>query len=112
MLSNFKKKAVITLSLGALLLSTVPASSQAKPAKPRPTQADTSYQQAKKDLPNNMYVLYRVIDRLSRANELDQRPWRIVLVPKYEINAFADEANLIAVYTGIIDQQAKAIPQP
>ena len=112
MLSNFKKKAVITLSLGALLLSTVPTSSQAKPAKPRPIQADTSYQQAKKDLPNNMYVLYRVIDRLSRANELDQRPWRIVLVPQYQINAFADEANLIAVYTGIIDQQAKAIPQP
>lgn len=51
-------------------------------------------------------MLYRVIDRLSRANDLDQRPWRIVLVPQYQINAFADEANLIAVYTGIIDQQA------
>lgn len=111
MLTNFKNKAAITLSLGALLLSTVPTSA-AKPAKPRPTQADTSYQQAKKDLPNNMYVLYRVIDRLSRANELDQKPWRIALVPKYQLNAFATEANLVAVYTGILDQQAKAIPQP
>lgn len=106
MLSNFKKKAAITLSLSALLLSTIPTSSEAKPAKPRPTQADTNYQQAKKDLPNNMYVLYRVVDRLSRANELDQKPWRIVLVPQYQLNAFADEANLIAVYTGIIDQLA------
>lgn len=106
MWTNFKKKAAVTLSLGALLLVTIPTPSVAKPAKPRPTPADTGYQQAKKDLPNNMYVLYRVIDRLARANELDQKPWRVVLVPKYQINAFATEANLIAVYTGIIDQLA------
>lgn len=53
-----------------------------------------------------MYVLYRVVDRIARANELDQRPWRVKIAPEYDINAFATEVNLIALYTGILDQLA------
>ena len=64
------------------------------------------YQQAKEELPENFYVLYRIIERVARANALDERPWRIVVVPTYDINAFATEVNLIALHTGIMDQLA------
>lgn len=69
------------------------------------TQPDV-YQQAKKELPAELYVAYRVTDRLARANQLDSKPWRVLLVPTYEINAFADEVNLIALHHGMVDQLA------
>ena len=108
MLANFKKKVAVMVYAGTLLFSTAPVPAQAQPTQQtQSTQGGTAtYQQAEKDLPQNMYVLYRVVDRLARANELDQRPWRVAIAPEYDINAFATEANLIAVYTGILDQLA------
>lgn len=67
---------------------------------------ETIYQKAKKELPEDLYISYRVIDRLARANGIDETPWRIGIVQEYHINAFATEANLIAVYTGLLDQVA------
>ncbi len=64
------------------------------------------YQQAKEELSGDFYVLYRIIERVARANGLDERPWRITIVPTYDINAFATEVNLIAMHTGIMDQLA------
>jgi len=106
MLALFRKDPLILISLSALLL-TAGSLTEAKPV-PRSSarQAVPVYQQAAKDLPKNMYVLYRVVDRLARANGVDQHPWRVAIMPKYDINAFATEGNLIAVYTGILDQLA------
>jgi predicted Zn-dependent protease len=65
---------------------------------------DPAYQRAKKELSKDVYLVYRIIERLARANGLDDRPWRIGIVPTYDINAFAAEANLIAVFNGLLDQ--------
>ncbi len=64
----------------------------------------TIYQQAKEELTSDMYALYRLVDRIARANGFDNRPWRVKIIPKYDINAYANQVNLIAVYDGILDQ--------
>lgn len=63
-----------------------------------------TYQDAKKKLPEDWYLVYRTVDRIARANDLDETPWRIDVVKEYQINAYAGELNLIAVYAGILDQ--------
>ena len=68
--------------------------------KPQPSIHD----RAKAELPEDYYIIYRITERLIRANDLDNLPWRIFINPKYEINAYATENNLIALYGGIIDQ--------
>ena len=52
------------------------------------------------------YVVYRIVDRIARANEIDQTPWRIRIIPTYDVNAFASEVNLLAFYSGLLDQVA------
>lgn len=94
-------------SLALLLLQTsLPA--LAKPTKNQTLQVQSQvsdiYKQAKADLPEDWYVIYRVVDRLARANDLDNGTWRVAVVPEYDINAFATENNLIAVYDGLLDQ--------
>ncbi|MBG1266018.1 M48 family metallopeptidase [Nostoc sp. WHI] len=104
---NWNRTLITTGSLCVLLLSAM-LPVQGKPArqkKPAPT-ATTIYQQAKKELPEDFYTLYRVIDRVARANELDNRPWRVVAVPKYDVNAYASDINLVAIHDGILDQLA------
>lgn len=64
------------------------------------------YEQARRDLPEHTYVVYRIIDRISRANGLDRTPWRVRTIQEYNVNAFATEINLIALYTGLMDQLA------
>ncbi|WP_353674848.1 M48 family metallopeptidase [Synechocystis sp. LKSZ1] len=49
-------------------------------------------------------MVYRIVDRIARANNLDQTPWRVVTINKYDVNAFATDTNLIALYTGLLDQ--------
>ena len=62
------------------------------------------YQKAKTQLPPDFYALYRIVDRLSRANEYDGRPWQIVRVAKFDTQAFAKNANLIPIYNGVLEQ--------
>ncbi|NJO46280.1 MAG: M48 family metalloprotease [Oscillatoriales cyanobacterium RM2_1_1] len=52
----------------------------------------------------DLYVLYRLVEKLARANNLDERNWRFRLVNQYEINASASELNLLTFYAGLIDQ--------
>lgn len=52
------------------------------------------------------YVVYRIVDRIARANQIDQTPWRIRIIPTYDVNAFASEVNLLAFYSGLLDQVA------
>jgi predicted Zn-dependent protease len=64
------------------------------------------YDRAKSELPDNLYVLYRIIERLARANELDSHPWRVIIADDDQINAHATEANLIVIHFGLLDQTA------
>ncbi|MEO1431109.1 MAG: M48 family metalloprotease [Cyanobacteria bacterium J06633_8] len=96
---SWKTKFLSISSLCLILFSaTLPVQ-----AKPSPASMKT-FERAKKELPKDWYAFYRIVDRIARANGYDQRPWRITLIPKYDINAFATDVNLIAMYDGIIDQ--------
>lgn len=106
-MSHFRTRLAIISSLLALLLpSGLPV--QAKPAQQeRPASTTTTiYQRAKEELPPDLYALYRVIDRVARSNGLDSSPWRVGIGSQYEINAFATEVNLLALYNGLLDQLA------
>lgn len=91
----------------ALSLS-IPLASDARPllaqsAAAGATRNTTFFKKAQQELAGNYYFLYRIIDRLARANSLDQNPWRIQNLAKYDMNAYATEVNLIAVYDGLLD---------
>lgn len=98
-MNSWKTKFLTISSFCLFLFST------ALPVEAKPTPASMkTFERAKKDLPKDWYAFYRIVDRIARANGYDQRPWRIVIIPKYDINAFATDVNLIAMYGGIIDQ--------
>lgn len=102
---QFRTRLAIISSLCAMLLPTgLPV--QAKPAQETRPAAATIYQRAKEQLPPDLYALYRVIDRVARANGLDSNTWRVGIAPQYEINAFATDVNLLAFYNGLLDQLA------
>jgi predicted Zn-dependent protease len=102
------KLAVATLTFVLLLQTALAAPAKRKPqAKPAtPAKPETIYDRAKKDLPEHVYVIYRIVERIARANNLDRTPWRIVAIQEYNVNAFARDINLIALYTGLMDQLA------
>jgi len=116
MFKKFAKLALLTLlcillSQTGWLVLAKPKPAAPKPATPARTappaaqpKPDSIYDTAKKQLPEEIYVGYRIVERLARANNIDQTPWRLTLVPEYEVNAFATEVNLLAMYTGLIDQ--------
>ena len=94
-----RSKLISIVSLCTLLFSTtLPV--EAKPV----SKGHPIYQRAKKELPQDFYALYRIIDRVARANGYETSPWRIAVFPKYDINAFATDVNLVAIYDGILDQ--------
>lgn len=67
-------------------------------------KTNSIYQNAKTQLPPDFYALYRIVDRLSRANEYDSRPWQVVRAGKFDTQAFAKNANLISIYNGVLEQ--------
>jgi beta-barrel assembly-enhancing protease len=93
------------LLLPGLSLTTLAAAATANPAQVRLAQANEhpTFLRAKRELKPELYTLYRIVDRLSRANGLTETAWRVRVIPEYNINAFATEANLIGVYSGIMD---------
>lgn len=76
------------------------------PAMAQRGNPEAAYTKAQQDLSNDFYTLYRIVDRIARANDLDTVPWRVQVLKKYDINAFATEVNLIGVYNGLLDQVA------
>ena len=102
------KFALATLTVTLLLQTALAAPTKPKPqAKPvAPAKPETVYDRAKKELPENVYAIYRIVDRIARANNLDRTPWRIMAIQEYNVNAFATDINLIALYTGLMDQLA------
>ncbi|MEM1172250.1 MAG: M48 family metallopeptidase [Cyanobacteria bacterium P01_H01_bin.35] len=101
--------AAITLLLPINQLSVRANSTSSKNSTPTKQTTDSEqprniYQQAKEELPEDLYTLYRIVDRIARANTLDEKHWRIVIVPEYNLNAFATNVNLITLYNGILDR--------
>ncbi len=104
---NWKRKLLTNCSLCLFLcFATLPALAKPTPQRKPASTSSTIYQQAKKQLPEDFYTLYRIVDRIARANKFDTRPWRVVAISQYGVNAFATDVNLIAVYDGILDQLA------
>ncbi len=68
------------------------------------SETNSIYQNAKTQLPPDFYALYRIVDRLARANEYDTRPWQIVRIAKYDTQAFTKNANQISIYNGALEQ--------
>lgn len=50
------------------------------------------------------YLVYRAIERIARANRLDERPWRFVVPQTNSVNATASNLNLISFETGLLQQ--------
>jgi predicted Zn-dependent protease len=101
-----KKLFFISLTFLFLFQSNLVLAKTPKKAKTTQAKPTDIYTKAKKELPEDFYAVYRIVDRLSRANGLDDYTWRVVVVPEYNLNAFATDANLIAVYDGIMDRLA------
>lgn len=104
-LHQVRKMAKVAFVCALLSAVTAPISqAQTKPASRRTPQPVNIYDRAKAEMSEDMYVLYRIVERIARANQLDERPWRVGIVPTYDINAFATQVNLIAFHGGLLDQ--------
>lgn len=120
--THVKKTATLLAVLSAFAgVSTValPAAAQSKPSiqkvpivREEPIAEELSiYEQAAAELPENYYILYRIVERMARLNHLDNLPWRVGISSVNEesrdcINAFASQANLIYLCKGTIDRVA------
>jgi predicted Zn-dependent protease len=110
--------ALSSLGLGLIGSSAMAAVEQAPASnlKPQPIEAslgdrlksstsnDAFFNRASQELPEDLYVLYRIVERVARSNGLDERPWRIRLSGQYDVNAFASELNTLTFLAGIMDQ--------
>lgn len=94
-----KTKLPVTLTCLCLLFSTA-LTTEVKAS----SETNSIYQNAKTQLPPDFYALYRIVDRIARANEYDTHPWQIVRVAKYDTRAFAKNTNTIAIYNGVLEQ--------
>ncbi len=100
LLAKFKRNTVAIASICALVLaptSTLPAFARSEENAPTP------YARAETQLSEDFYVLYRIVERIARANNLDQHPWRVVINSEYDVNAYASDANLIVINKGLLD---------
>jgi len=62
------------------------------------------YQIYKKEISEEYYVLYRIFEKIARANNLYYQNWRIALKANAEnLNAYAACANMIGIYSSLYD---------
>lgn len=100
----------------AIALASLSNLAKAESANFSPLQAETKqtdpfYQEARADMEGSLgrigedyYAAYRIVERIARANGLDDRPWRIRIEPDNEINATASDLNLLTFHGGILEQ--------
>lgn len=98
---KFKKFAQI---ITTLLSFSVVSSHSLTLAYPAPKTENKVLEQAKQNLPTNYFIIYAITERIARANDLDNIPWRIVYSPNYVVNAFATDHNLIVMEYGLMDK--------
>lgn len=62
------------------------------------------YSDNKKQIDDDYYNLYRILERLVRANNLYYQNWRIMLKSETEnVNAESSAANLVTIYSSLYD---------
>jgi predicted Zn-dependent protease len=99
-----KKIHKLLTSLLTTTLLLTPLSVLANP-KPKPSNSlDTAYKKAQQELPKDYFTVYAIVDKIARANGLDNKPWRVVVTSNYEVNAYASDTNLLTFEAGLIDQ--------
>ncbi|MEL4895417.1 M48 family metalloprotease, partial [Crocosphaera sp. Alani8] len=76
----------------------------ANPETPPSSDIHPMYQKAQQELPKNYFAVYAITDRIARANNLDKKPWRIVVTSNYVVNAYASDTNLLTFEAGLMDQ--------
>ena len=101
------RKVAPTLLMFLALVACATLPEQAVMAKARqtgnsPSQKD--FQKAKKELSSDNYLLYRIVEKISRSNGLASYSWRVRIKDQYALNGFADETNLIIVPKPALDQ--------
>ncbi len=101
---KLNKPLALFATLGLLLSQTALIPANAKPNNSQSNNSNNVYDRAKKELGTDVYAVYRIVERIARANKLDGSNWRVVIAPEYELNAFATDINLIAVYNGLLDR--------
>ena len=97
--------ATLGLSSSILLSLNIPVIAQTTTQSPNLSgiNLSTSTSQVKPKRTNLQWV-YSVAEKVIRANELDEHPWRFQVSDKYNINAYAGELNKIVIYKGLLDQ--------
>lgn len=71
---------------------------------PSATKPGNWYKQAEAELPKDIYLIYRIVDRLTRANHLDVPYWRVTIGSDYYTYAYASGTPyLIVLSKGILD---------
>lgn len=73
------------------------------PSKSSSSANASYYTKARANLGRDWYVIYTIVDRISRSNNLDKYSWRIVLTDEYEIQAYSSEENRITIPRGVLD---------
>ncbi|NJM96099.1 MAG: M48 family metalloprotease, partial [Phormidesmis sp. RL_2_1] len=115
---KFSPKFLSLLTLLAVPListATLPSAVTAKPLSVLEQAAnkndDAFYQNARSALEGSLgqlgqdyYVVYRIVERIARANGLDESPWRVRVTDDLNINAYASEVNMLTFEAGILEQ--------
>lgn len=90
------------LILPAIAVDLQPVYAQSAP--PSLTKPANWYKQAEAELPQDAYLIYRIVDRLARANHLDIPYWRVTIGSEYSAYAYAEGTPyLIVLSKGILD---------
>ncbi|MEM9088393.1 MAG: M48 family metalloprotease [Cyanobacteria bacterium P01_F01_bin.53] len=78
---------------------------------PANKQTSEFYQQARTDMEGALgrvgedyYAIYRMVERIARANELDEQPWRIRVSTQDVFNAYASDLNMLTFEGGLFEQ--------
>ncbi|NEO14771.1 MAG: M48 family metalloprotease [Moorea sp. SIO4G2] len=118
MLTSVKTQARIVTSVLALMLPLSLSMQTAAAAQTDQTAPDislkqplgyqlpTAYEKAKAELPQDLYVIYRIVDRIVRTNDIDTRFWRVRIVPEYSTKAYAHSAYVITLDKSLLDLMA------
>ena len=67
-------------------------------------EEEVIYSEYEKELGEDYYTLYRIVEKILRANNLSYQNWRVAIVRDTEdFNAFSTAGNLIAVNSALYD---------
>ncbi len=97
-----KLSAQIFTGLVSLTLIINQAPSFANPSSAKQNSPNQLYEKPKAELPDDYFAVYVIVDRIARANSLDDKPWRIVISPSNEVNAYASDINVLTFNKGLL----------